>query len=205
MTKIAILGWGSLLWDDRPEFHWFDATLEGGADGWHTDGPSLKLEFSRVSVETRARALTLVLDYEHGWACNVAYAVSKRQAVEDARCDLRCREGTLLKRIGLWKRGDECTTAHQEAWEAIDGWAKDRFDAVVWTDLKSNFPDKSHFPGKTDQNREFTVENAIAHLKHLDERGKAMAAAYIWRAPPFVVTRLRTEIESVTDWPRRVD
>ena len=51
--KIAILGWGSLLWEGGQEFErWHDA--------WHNDGPSLKLEFSRVS-ESRLGALTLVI------------------------------------------------------------------------------------------------------------------------------------------------
>ena len=56
--KIAILGWGSLLWDKHPEFD------EQHAE-WHFDGPRLKIEFSRVST-LRNSALTLVLDTKSG-------------------------------------------------------------------------------------------------------------------------------------------
>ena len=56
--KIAILGWGSLLWDRQAEF-------DKHHDDWQFDGPSLQLEFSRVS-ESRKDALTLVVDTNHG-------------------------------------------------------------------------------------------------------------------------------------------
>jgi hypothetical protein len=63
MTKIAILGWGSLIWDKREEFE----RLHGP---WQSDGPSLKIEFSRIS-STRGGALTLVIDPHHGAICTV--------------------------------------------------------------------------------------------------------------------------------------
>ena len=56
--KITVLGWGSLLWDKRPEF-------DEQHDAWQSDGPYLKIEFSRVS-STRNGALTLVLDTKNG-------------------------------------------------------------------------------------------------------------------------------------------
>ena len=62
--KIAILGWGSLLWDNQPEFdRWHES--------WQYDGPRLKLEFSRVS-KSRLRALTLVIDEIYGTPAVVA-------------------------------------------------------------------------------------------------------------------------------------
>jgi hypothetical protein len=59
MAKIAILGWGSLLWDESDEG--FNA-LHGQ---WRSDGPILKLEFSRKSM-SRLNALTLIIDPVHG-------------------------------------------------------------------------------------------------------------------------------------------
>ena len=41
--QIAILGWGSLLWEERPEF-------DKRHDGWRCDGPSLKLDFRAFPV-----------------------------------------------------------------------------------------------------------------------------------------------------------
>lgn len=52
--KIAILGWGSLIWDERPEF-------DSHHEEWTSGGPVLQLEFSRIS-ESRKGALTLVID-----------------------------------------------------------------------------------------------------------------------------------------------
>ena len=92
--KIAILGWGSLIWDKQPEFD------NQHADDWQYDGPCLKLEFSRVS-ERRNNALTLVLDPDNGKCCRVAYTLSRRENPHTI-CDLRCREGTILKNVGFW-------------------------------------------------------------------------------------------------------
>jgi len=53
---IAILGWGSLIWDPQE--------LELADSAWHVDGPSLPIEFARVSgpdPNTRLQRLTLVL------------------------------------------------------------------------------------------------------------------------------------------------
>ena len=95
--RIAILGWGSLLWDTTtPQAQEFDRHR----GNWLFDGPRLRLEFSRIS-HSRNSALTLVLDYENGGEpSQVAYALSKRKHPEDAACDLRCREGTVMKNIG---------------------------------------------------------------------------------------------------------
>lgn len=82
--QIAILGWGSLLWDEENNRH-FDR-LHGP---WMLDGPDLQLEFSRKS-QTRSGALTLVIDSKHGAASTVAYAISTRaepQAAINATCD----------------------------------------------------------------------------------------------------------------------
>ena len=80
--RIAILGWGSLLWDGDDHFdRWHDA--------WKYDGPSLRLEFSRVS-SSRLGALTLVIDPQHGSETTVAWCLSKRKDADDAVADLRC-------------------------------------------------------------------------------------------------------------------
>jgi hypothetical protein len=90
--KIVILGWGSLLWERREEFdQWHE--------DWQFDGPSLKLEFSRVS-QLRLGALTLVIDSDNGYPVTGAWCLSKRLDSEGAIADLRCREGTTLRNIG---------------------------------------------------------------------------------------------------------
>ena len=184
MPKIALLGWGSLLWDKRPDF---DAHHEQ----WLDDGPELKIEFTRVS-ETRQGALTLVVDPEHGAACRVSYAMSTRIDPDDAIRDLRCREGTTLKNIGYWfADGSKSQFRNKETLEAIRSWGGTKaVDVVVWTDLLSNFRQKT--------GQAFTIEAAVAHLSSLPAEAKAGAAEYVWRAPSFVNTPLRTTLQAIS-------
>lgn len=179
---IAILGWGSLLWDERPEFDDHHAP-------WEVDGPELNIEFSRVS-KTRGGALTLVIDPTNGAACRVAHARSKRKDPEDAICDLRSREGTTRSNIAFYfADGSRSQSKDQTALAAVKAWAASKaIDVVVWTELPSNF-DKVC-------GRSFTVEHALSHLSMLESQAKSGAAEYVWRAPDFVVTPLRTILQS---------
>ena len=187
--RIAILGWGSLIWDtDTEKGKEFARRCRGQ---WAiAQGLELPLEFSRVS-ESRSHALTLVIDEKHGTRCRVSYAMSKREALNDAICDLRSREGTTWKNIGCWtaRRGTPRLDATQER---IGAWAgKSGFDAVVWTALESNFA-KQNKANAT----EFSVENAIRHIENLSREGKARAAEYVWRAPDEIMTALREQLQT---------
>jgi hypothetical protein len=183
-VKIAILGWGSLLWDKRPEF-------DNYHDDWQSNGPRLHIEYSRIS-ETRNGVLTLVLDAQHGSECQVAYALSKRKNPDDAICDLRSREGTTLKNIGFYFADNSRNQARDpKVLEIIKSWAsRNKIDVVVWTDLKSNFKVKSR------DKELFSVKAALRHIQALDEKVKAKAAEYVWRSPSFVVTPLREKLQS---------
>jgi hypothetical protein len=179
--RIAMLGWGSLIWDVRPEF-------DDQHGPWHDDGPVLPLEFSRVSGATRGRALTLVIDAANRSDCTVKYALSKRRDPEDAIADLRGREGTILKRIEFWF-ADGRREYDFGVPGAVATWAQDRkFDAVIWTALESNFTEET--------GERFSIDAAITHLKSLPAEGKAMAAEYVWRAPSLVNTPLRRTLQS---------
>lgn len=184
--KIVILGWGSLLWDVREDFKRWHVP-------WEFDGPSLKLEFSRLST-TRQGALTLVIDPINGRTNTVAYCTSKRRLLEDAIADLRCREGTIVKKIGFICRSESRYNCRdKDALTAINSWAeKKNIDKIVWTDLESNFRSRSKFSS-------FSVKNAIAHLKTLGPADKAKAAEYVWRAPDSIRTDLRDALE-VEPW-----
>lgn len=176
VDRIAILGWGSLLWDSKGDFDEWHGP-------WYNDGPTLRLEFSRVS-RTRGGALTLVIDTAHGAATTVTYCLSKRCKIGDVVDDLRRREGTTVKNIGCVQLGGEMRSRDGRITEEIAGWATHKgLNAVVWTDLPSNF-------GK-ETGREFTVENALAHLRGLKWPAEAAAIDYIRRAPEFVRTPVR--------------
>jgi hypothetical protein len=182
---IGILGWGSLLWECAPEF-----------DRWHTDwaydGPLLKIEFSRVSA-TRLGALTLVIDNEFGAPTVVAWCLSKRTKLEEAVCDLRTREGTTIDKIKcLPIIPNVSPPAPASVSDPIEAWARGKnLSAVIWTALTSNF--------RRETNQAFSVDAAVAYLKGLPPDAKVKAAEYIWRAPDFVTTPLRTRMQ-VPPW-----
>jgi hypothetical protein len=180
--RICILAWGSLIWDSHPEF-------DEHHDPWKPDGPTLKLEFSRVS-RSRRGALTLVIDPHNGAPCQVVYAESNRRDPDDAICDLRCREGTVRRHIGfMFLDGSRSQGGDQETQESIRTWARaKRIDLVVWTDLPPNF--------EKEVRQAFTLESACTYLQELPPDGKAMASEYVRRAPAFVVTALRTRLQN---------
>ena len=186
--RIAILGWGSLIWDNDPKFADFNKQFEKLSDRvWQPDGPQLNLEFSRIS-QTRGQALTLVIDKDNGEECKVQYAKSRRRNPDDAICDLRCREGTILKRIGFYF-ADGSRTGQPDVPENIKKWGADKeFDVVIWTELPSNFSQKK---GET-----FSIDLAIGHLQNLEPEDKVKAAEYIKRAPDNIDTPLRRALQN---------
>ena len=188
-SRFAVLGWGSLLWDDRVEFAGFNQRLSG----WNPDGPTLRLEFARVSA-SREGALTLVLvKAPSGANCKVSYALIDRRELEDAICDVRCREGCNLADIGYCQIGVAANFRGRDpaVVDVIRAWgAEKQMDAVIWTDLPSNFAAQS------DPQANFGVPAALAHLQKLSPKGKSVAAEYVWRAPTFVETPLRTALQA---------
>ncbi|RCS44672.1 hypothetical protein DTL42_17265 [Bremerella cremea] len=187
--KTAIIGWGSLLWDDRPQFDQHHGP-------WVYDGPRLRLEFSRISVR-RQKALTLVIEDQLGAECSTAYTVSHREDVREAINDLRIREGATPKQVGVWRKDPSSEIPQlREVPPAIERWARQTdFDYVLWTGLPNNFKELS--PGQVD----FSLAAATAHIRSLDEVGQAKAAEYIFRAPKFIQTPLRSELEAA-EWFR---
>lgn len=179
---IAILGWGSLLWDEDPVF-------DHNHGSWAFDGPNLRIEFSRIS-QSRDGALTLVIDPENGASCRVAHARSKRRDAEDAICDLRSREGTTRANIGIhFTDGSLTQSKDPNSLAAITTWANTKaIDVVIWTDLASNF--------RREYGASFSVSNAVAHLRTLEEGKMSSAAEYVWRAPHFVTTPLRSTLQA---------
>jgi hypothetical protein len=182
VPKIAILGWGSLLWDKS------DGDFDLRHEEWKLDGPALKLEFSRKST-SRLNALTLVIDPVHGQECNVAYALSKRRSPMEAIADLCAREKTREKYIGcVFADGSRQQSRDKVSSDVITQWAKNRsIDVVLWTDLGGSFE------GVT--NSDF-INAAVEHVQGLSTEGRAKAAEYVWRAPEFIVTPLRDALQA---------
>ena len=177
--KIAVLGWGSLIWEKR---------CMPLKNDWQEGGPELPIEFSRVS-DSRGGALTLVIDPDNGVETPTRFAVSQRRKIADAICDLRTREGTVVKRIGYVNlvTGDQRCSAYSRAGDIVRKWAEEKgFDAVVWTDLPSNFREKTC--------KEFSIDDAVEYLHGLKGDSAREARDYMRNAPQEVQTPVRERL-----------
>ena len=79
--KIAVLGWGSLVWNPKRE----SVALNIGDDKWSSDGPALPVEFARISKDKR---LTLVL-FPAGEKVTVLWAIMAPKNLDEAIDNLR--------------------------------------------------------------------------------------------------------------------
>ena len=187
--KIAVLAWGSLIWEPR--------SLQIAA-AFVPLGPVLPIEFSRVSGGKR---LTLVIDEADGASCRTYVALSAYSDLETAKNNLKEREGMAhVNGVGFvdLTTNTESLRAkerHPVAVEAIRSWASATgHDAVIWTALASNFHEEEK-AGKP-----FTVEAAMEYLDGLDKPELAAALHYIWNAPSEVQTPVRAHVAA--RWPQ---
>lgn len=184
--KIAILGWGSLIWN--PGNLEIDNT--NGKNGWLPDGPMLPIEFARISKDGR---LTLVI-VPGREEVRTLFAISNFVELDHAILDLACREECPKSRIGYFVKSDGHSQSKFKIQNNIEPWIKqkDEIDAVIWTDLSMNFKEKI--------NLEFTEDNAINYLRYLPNEIKIKAEQYIRRAPSIIDTSLRKIIEKDFNW-----
>ena len=186
--RIAVLAWGSLIWDRR------ELAI---ADVFRADGPRLPIEFCRVSGDGR---LTLVIDEAYGTSCQTYFAKSASGDLDAAVENLRLREGMpSAKGVGFvdvasGRQSDRVNERHPEAVAAIWTWTQaNGFDAAIWTALASNFdePDRAGEP--------FSVDAAVRYLENLEASKIAEALKYIRRAPPKIQTPVRAAVNA--RWP----
>jgi len=174
MRRIAVLAWGSLKWDRR------QLVVKGA---WRDDGPTLPLEFSRQSTDGR---LTLVIDRAHGQDCRSGWWESGLTDVDAAIVNLADREGSgSIGSIDLEIRPDQ--GRDPQAVDSIRAWLREvALDAVIWTDLRSNFVKKVGLP--------FSIESAMSYLEQLEGQTRGLAWEYLERAPISVETPLRRRL-----------
>jgi hypothetical protein len=196
--KIAVLAWGSLIWEPR--------NLQT-ATGFVLLGPVLPIEFSRVSGGNR---LTLVIDEANGAPCRTYVAQSAHADLDNALLNLWVREGKENEKPPARVRDSgrvafvdlptntnslSAKERHPAALETVRSWATATgHDAVIWTALASNF----HEVGKA--GKPFTVDAAMEYLDGLDKPDLAAALHYIWDAPPEVQTPVRAAVAA--RWPQ---
>ena len=180
--KIAVLGWGSLIWCSG------SLQIKGR---WKEDGPPLPIEFARISEDGR---LTLVLcsfteDVQSLWTH------SSYDDLKQAKNNLCEREGTIMDRIGYISIPDnesDCE-AVPLVLDSIRQWVEEKaLDAVIWTDLPSNFKERTCM--------KLNEENVITYLKGLTEDRLKKAEKYIRRAPRQIKTKIRDRIQKEFGW-----
>jgi hypothetical protein len=128
--KICVLAWGSLQWDPR--------TLDI-SKGFEAYGPHLPIEFSRISgKDGPSLRLTLVIDEANGSVCKTSIAQSRFSNLEQAKENLRAREGMQhVNGVGFIHRqsGDVSFRAmerHPNAVSVVRAWLKETdFDAAL--------------------------------------------------------------------------
>lgn len=186
--RIAVLAWGSLIWDRR------ELAI---AEEFMPCGPHLPIEFCRVSGDGR---LTLVIDETFGAFCSTYSAMSASGDLNTAIENLRMREGMpSAKRVGFvdvayGRHSDEAMKRHTDAVAGIMAWAQaNAFDAAIWTALANNFHelDKAAEP--------FSIDAAIRYLKTRDDATRRTALRYIRTAPQEVQTPVRAAVTH--HWP----
>lgn len=183
MQQLAIVGFGSLLWDPQNL-----APYGMAADRWQADGPIFPIEFSRISTR-RLGALTLCID-PMGSPCQTYWIAIKAQHQANIHAILTQREG----KISWANRMDArpATPADQNVWEWLQ--SQPAIDQAIWTSQGSNFTER--------MGQAFSVSAAMQYLAKIadtDPEGFDAARTYIHRAPIQTQTPLRTAFE--LKWP----
>lgn len=187
MSKIAVIGFGSLLWD-------LDDLAPKVSGEWKMyEGPVLPLEFSLVSRK-RHFALALVIDYLDGAPCPTCVIDSIRSDISASVADLAERERMAPSNIGFIDRESGQSHSHRkETQETFWRWIKDTdYSGAVWTDGERNF--------ETLTGERFSLKTAQDHLWSLKGVSLEEARRYIREAPSQVQTPLRKALEDSPWW-----
>lgn len=186
MSRIVILGWGSLLWDLD------DLQAQIVGDWAFRAGPRLPMEFSRISAKRRM-GLVLALDPEAGRPCATHAILSRRRSIDAAVADLAARERAPIGRIG-WALSDGRAAGRLPAIQsAVADWCRATgHDGAVWTDLEPNFRQHSGL--------DWTVPAGVAYLRSREGEDLAEAYRYIRNAPAATRTPLRRALASDAWW-----
>ena len=185
---IAIIGYGSLIWDlDDLEPH-VTGPWQRGA------GPRLPVEFSRISPK-RKQALVLVVDAAAEAPSPTSIIASVRSDLDDAVADLARRERCRPHQLGIaTQRGGRVFSRFPEVLAAVEAWlASSPYEAALWTELDGNF--------ETITGQTFSLPAAEAYLRTLKGDSLAEAWRYLEEAPAETDTPLRRHIRA-QDWWR---
>ena len=166
---VAIIGWGSLIWD-------LDDLAPHVTGEWRMGaGPRLPMEFSRVSPK-RKRSLVVILDPDDGVACATCWIASARAGVAAAAADLARRERCAEAMIGAVCLATGSSRGRVPIVEAVRAWCRGAgLAGAVWTEL---LPDFAEHTGTA-----FGLGPALDYLGGLGGESLAEAVRYISNAP----------------------
>ena len=183
VSKIACLGWGSLVWN------------HGGLrvrTPWKNDGPLIYVEFARESLDGR---ITLVLTKTDDLLTS-CWAFMDVDDLAAAIQSLLKREGIRpeneSKHIGVWPTGqtNPPLLPNLAEWAAVQN-----VDHVIWTNLPPKFKGNEIAP---------SIEQILEYLASLVGAKRQLAEEYIRRAPTQIDTSYRRHIEARFGWTSKI-
>lgn len=186
LNRIAILGWGSLIWD-------LEILTPHTTGDWLMEaGPRLPMEFSRISPK-RKLGLVVCLDPAVGVECTTNVIQSTKFDISHTIDDLAARERAPLNLIGAVHANGLQKGRMPEVCSAVTQWCESNdWDGAVWTDLEPNFRDYTE--------QAFSIEAGLSYLRTLSGENLIEAHNYIESAPEQTRTPLRTALSKDGWW-----
>ena len=184
--SIAIIAYGSLIWDE-------DCLAPHITGGWaRGTGPALPVEFSRISPK-RKQALVLVIDETAPAPVPTSVTTSRRTCLHEAAHDLARREHAPIGAIGM-ADGQRAMNCPESIGRRVNTWlaAQERFDAAVWTNLPGNF--------RAITGEDFSHARAIRWLQSLPRESLKEGWRYITFAPRETATPFRRHLQAHPWW-----
>jgi hypothetical protein len=148
--KVAIIGWGSLIWDKGSGANQLKTSSE-----FIADGPIFNIEFCRISKDGR---VTLVIDSACGVPTSTYWTISEHRELGDAIENLRLREGTSNNYIHYVDSKGNHNFHDNDSLVSAKNWLLTHvdLDAMIWTGLVSNWSAKT--------GASFTLESLRSYL-----------------------------------------
>jgi len=160
--KIAVICWGSLYWDK--------GNL-GTTGNWKNDGPSLKLEFCRLSSFGKSKERVTLALSDMGDLCVTYWDLMAASDLKAARKNLKDREGCPMGDIHFFSRNQNPLSNVDKQMET---WLADHLevDAVIWTGLTSNWSKyrSGHFTAQDFIQYLNSKKDSIVEIKHYFEK-----------------------------------
>lgn len=175
--KIACIGWGSLIWDQR------NLKVKGE---WFNDGPKLPIEFARESGDGR---ITLVIE-EKSEVVMTFWSIFITEDFDEALESLRSRERTNIRHIHHQLAQEETKS---EIERIIKSWLIEKnLDCAIWTGLPPKFSDV--------ENKVPTINEILEYIASLDELTLNKTKEYIQNTPQQISTNFRNSITEKFHW-----